>query len=142
MRQKLTLITLGVRDFQRALQFYEQGLGWKKSTASQDNVAFFQLGGIVLSIYPWDLLAEDAQVPAAGSGFRGITLAYNTKDRAEADAVLKKAEAAGAVIIKPAVEVFWGGYSGYFRDPDGHLFEVAHNPFWEMNERDELVLPQ
>ncbi|MBS0025757.1 VOC family protein [Chitinophaga sp. 22321] len=140
MEQRLTLITLGVHDLSRSLKFYEQGLGWKRSAASQEGIAFFSLGGIVLSLYPRESLAEDAQVPAAGSGFSGITLAYNARDRAEVDAVLQLAENAGADIIKQAQDVFWGGYSGYFRDPDGHLFEVAHNPFWELNERGEVVL--
>lgn len=141
MQQRLTLITLGVHDLSRALQFYEQGLGWKKSAASQDGMALFSLGGIVLSLYSRADLAEDAQVPAEGSGFRGITLAYNARDREEVDAVLKLAEQAGAEIIKQAQDVFWGGYSGYFRDLDGHLFEVAHNPFWELNERGDVMLP-
>jgi len=140
MEQRLTLITLGVDDLSRSLKFYEQGLGWKRSAASQEGIAFFSLGGIVLSLYSSESLAEDAQVPATGNGFSGITLAYNARDRAEVDAVLKLAENAGADIVKQAQDVFWGGYSGYFRDPDGHLFEVAHNPFWELNERGEVVL--
>ncbi|MCW3462314.1 VOC family protein [Chitinophaga nivalis] len=141
MQQRISLITLGVRDLQRSLQFYEAGLGWKKSAESQENVAFFQLGGLVLSLYPWHLLAEDAQVPAEGSGFKGMTLAYNTESREETDAILQDALRAGATLVKPAQEVFWGGYSGYFSDPDGYLFEVAHNPFWKMNERGEILLP-
>ena len=142
MQQRLTLITLGVRDLSRALDFYEKGLGWKRSAASQDAIAFFSLGGMILSLYSRESLAEDARLPAEGTGFSGITLAYNAKDREEVDAVLKRAAKAGAEIIKPAEEVFWGGYSGYFRDPDGHLFEVAHNPFWELNERGQVVLPE
>ncbi|MBV7529214.1 VOC family protein [Chitinophaga sp. sic0106] len=141
MQQRLTLITLGVRDLSRSLKFYEEGLGWKKSSDSQDAVAFFSLGGMVLSLFGWDSLAADANQSAAGNGFRGITLAYNTRSREETDAVLALAAKAGGTIVKPAEEVFWGGYSGYFTDPDGHLFEVAHNPFWEMNEQGQVLLP-
>lgn len=141
MRQRFHVITLGVEDFQRAVAFYETGLGWKKSSASQNDIAFFQLGGIVLALYPKRLLAEDANVSDKGTGFSGITIAYNTKSEQEVDEVLRKVEALGAKIIKPAQKVFWGGYSGYFKDPDGHLFEVAYNPFWDFDENDNLVLP-
>ncbi|MBO9727203.1 MAG: VOC family protein [Chitinophaga sp.] len=141
MEQRLTLITLGVRDLSRALKFYEQGLGWKKSAASNEHIAFFSLGGMVLSLYSREMLAKDALQPSVGKGFSGITLAYNTRSRDEVDAVLELAAKAGAEILKPAQEVFWGGYSGYFSDPEGHIFEVAHNPFWELNERGEVVLP-
>ena len=141
MRQKLNLITLGVDNFEKAIDFYERGLGWKKSSASQDDIAFFQLGGIVLSLYPRKLLAKDATVNDKGTGFPGITIAYNAKSEQEVDEVLKEVEGLGATIIKPAQKVFWGGYSGYFKDLDGHLFEVAHNPFWEFDDDDNLILP-
>jgi uncharacterized glyoxalase superfamily protein PhnB len=142
MRQKINIITLGVDDFEKSLDFYENGLGWKKSSASMDDVAFFPLGGVVLSIYPRKLLAEDANLESDGKGFSGVTLSYNAKDEAEVDAVLKKVESIGATIIKPAQKVFWGGYSGYFKDPDGHQIEVAYNPFWGFDENDNLVLPE
>ena len=141
MRQKLNIITLGVSDFDRALKFYESGLGWKKSSASQGDIAFFPLGGMVLALYPRELLAEDATVPANGSGFSGITIAYNAQSEQEVDAVLAEVEKLGATIVKPAQKVFWGGYSGYFKDPDGHLFEVAFNPFLGFDEQDNLVMP-
>lgn len=141
MRQKFNIITLGVNDLQKSLAFYEQGLGWKKSSASQGDIAFFPLGGIVLSLYPRHLLAEDALVDAAGSGFSGISIAYNAKSEAEVDAVLAQVQTLGATLIKPAQKVFWGGYSGYFKDLDGNLFEVAYNPFFEMDENDNLLLP-
>ncbi|MGC4034768.1 MAG: VOC family protein [Chitinophagaceae bacterium] len=141
MRQKLSLITLGVNDFTKALDFYEKGLGWKKSSASQDDIAFFPLGGIVFSIYPRKLLADDATVNENGSGFSGIAIAYNAKSEQEVDNVLDEVAKLGATIIKPAQKVFWGGYSGYFKDPDGHLFEVAYNPFWSFDDNDNLVLP-
>ncbi|MBP1650729.1 MAG: lactoylglutathione lyase-like lyase [Bacteroidetes bacterium] len=141
MRQKLTLVTLGVRDLQKSISFFEDGLGWKRSSASQDGVAFFQLNGMVLSLFGRKELAVDANVPEEGSGFPAFSLALNAKDRAEVDSVLEQAANAGAEIVKPAEEVFWGGYSGYFRDQDGFLFEVAHNPFWELDEKDNIILP-
>jgi catechol 2,3-dioxygenase-like lactoylglutathione lyase family enzyme len=141
MRPKLSLVTLGVRDFERSLRFYRDGLGWQPSSASQDDVAFFPLGGIVLGLYPREKLAEDAQVSAGGSGFSGIALAHNTKSQEEVDQVLQTVESLGATIVKKAEKVFWGGYSGYFADPDGHLWEVAWNPFFGFDESDNLVLP-
>jgi hypothetical protein len=141
MKQQLHLITLGVRDLQRALEFYEQGLGWKRAQASSGDVVFFSLGGVVLSLYPRDKLAEDASVAEHGEGFEGITLAYNTRSREEVDDVLRTAAGLGAQIIKPAQDVFWGGYSGYFADPDGHLWEVAWNPFFQFDEAGRLNLP-
>ncbi len=141
MRPRLSLVTLGVRDFERSLQFYREGLGWKPSSASQDDVAFFQLSGVVLALYPREKLAEDAQVSPQGSGFSGITLAYNAKSQEEVDLVLQTVENLGAKIVKKAQKVFWGGYSGYFADLDGHLWEVAWNPFFEFDESDNLILP-
>jgi uncharacterized protein len=140
MQPRISLITLGVQNFERALKFYRDGLGWPISSASQDDVAFFQLGGLVLSLYPRDKLAEDAQIDPAGSGFSGITLAYNAKSEAEVDEVLQTVVNLGATLIKPAQKVFWGGYSGYFADPEGHLWEVAWNPFFEFDEADNLTL--
>jgi uncharacterized protein len=141
MRQKFSLITLGVNDFQKSLDFYEKGLGWKKSSASMDDLALFSLGGFVLGLYPRKLLAEDATVNENGTGFSGITISYNAKSEKEVDEVLKEVEKLGATIIKTARKVFWGGYSGYFKDLDGHLFEVAYNPFWELDEKDNVKLP-
>jgi catechol 2,3-dioxygenase-like lactoylglutathione lyase family enzyme len=141
MRQRLTLITLGVEDIRRATDFYEKGLGWKRSAASMDDMILFPLGGIVLGLYPRKLLAEDAGVDANSSGFSGITLSYNAKSEKEVEDVLDKVEKLGASIVKSAQTVFWGGYHGYFKDPDGHLIEVAFNPYWEMDENDNLKLP-
>ena len=141
MRQKLNIVTLGVKDLERSLKFYKDGLGWKPSGASNENIAFFQMGGVVLSLYPREKLAEDAKQNSGGNGFSEITLAYNAKGEAEVDEVLKKVEALGATIVKKAEKVFWGGYSGYFADFDGHLWEVAWNPFFEFDESDNLVLP-
>lgn len=142
MRQKLSLVTLGVRDLKRAINFYQTGLGWKPSSASQGDVVFFAMGGIVLSLYPREKLAEDVTIDPAGSGFPGITLAYNTKSQAEVDEVLQTVARVGGKIVKPAQQVFWGGYSGYFADPDGHLWEVAWNPFFPFDENDNIVLPE
>jgi catechol 2,3-dioxygenase-like lactoylglutathione lyase family enzyme len=141
MRQQLHLITIGVKDLARSLEFYEQGLGWKRAQASGGDVVFFSLGGVVLSIYPRDRLAEDATVSQDGEGFEGITLAYNTRSKEEVDEVLRLAAGLGASIVKPAQDVFWGGYSGYFADPDGHLWEVAWNPFFKFDEDGKLNLP-
>ena len=141
MRPKINLITLGVRDFAASLHFYEHGLGWEKSLASTEDMAVFSLGGIALSLYPRHLLADDATVKDEPTGFSGLTLAHNTRSEKEVDDILKKVESLGATIVKPAQKVFWGGYSGYFKDINGHLFEVAYNPFWELNENDDLVLP-
>lgn len=141
MRQKMTIVTLGVQDLARSLAFYRDGLGWTPSAASQENIVFFDLGGVGLALYPREALAEDVTVDAVGGGFAGITLAHNAKDSAEVDVVLQQAEAAGAKIIKPAQSVFWGGYSGYFADPDGHLWEVAWNPFFAFDAQDAIVFP-
>lgn len=141
MLQRLNMITLGVEDIERAVGFYEKGLGWKRSSASTDDLILFPLSGIVLALYPRKLLAEDAAVHAEGNGFSGITLSYNARNENEVEQTLKQVEKLGAKIIKPAQKVFWGGFSGYFKDLDGHLIEVAHNPFWEMDENGNLRLP-
>ena len=115
MRQKLNLITLGVDDIAKSVKFYEEGLGWQRSSASMDDMILFPLGGIVLSLYPKKLLAEDATVDYKGSGFAGITLSYNAKNETEVDEVLKKVASLGATILKPAQKVFWGGYSAILK---------------------------
>lgn len=127
MEPRLTIVTLGVSDIARSRAFYEK-LGWKPSPASQGDITFFKAGGVVLSIFPREHLAEDAKVDAQGSGFRGFTLAHNVKSKDDVAKVLAEAEKAGARILKPAQDVFWGGHSGYFADPDGNLWEVAWNP--------------
>jgi len=144
MEQRLSLITLGVASLPRSRHFYEDGLGWKPSSASRDSIVFFQLGGIGLALYGREALAEDAHLAESGptSGFGGITLAHNVRSREEVDAVLALAERAGGRILKPAQDVFWGGYSGYFADPDGHAWEVAWNPFAPLAEDGSLMLPE
>jgi catechol 2,3-dioxygenase-like lactoylglutathione lyase family enzyme len=140
MEQRLSLVTLGVADLARARRFYEEGLGWRRGNR-HDEVAFYQLGGMVLALWGRDALAEDAGLSGAGSGFSGIALAYNARDRAEVDAVLKEAETAGGTLVKPAQATFWGGYAGYFADPDGHLWEVAWNPDWQLADDGSIRLP-
>ena len=137
----MSMIALGVADLAASRRFYEQGLGWTASASSNDRIVFFQLVGLVLGLYPRTALAEDATVADDGAGFDGITLAYNARDRGEVDSVLVLAKSAGATIAKPAQDVFWGGYSGYFKDPDGHLWEVAWNPSWSLDEDGALRLP-
>lgn len=141
MRQKFNIITLGVQNLERSLNFYEKGLGWKRSSAGNEHIAFFSLGGMVLALYGREALAEDATVSHKGNGFSGITIAYNAKNEKEVDEVLKEVQKLGAALVKPAQKAFWGGYSGYFKDPDGHLFEVAFNPYLEFDGNDNLVLP-
>jgi len=139
MRQKLNLITLGVKDIKNSVRFYES-LGWIKSKASMDELALFPLGGITLALYPRQELADDATVKNEPTGFSGITLSFNAKSEAEVIEVLDEAKKAGASIVKPAQKVFWGGFSGYFKDLDDHLIEVAYNPFWQLDENDNLIL--
>ena len=141
MRQKLNLITLGVHDLERSVKFFVDGLGWRKSSASVESLALFPLGGIVLALHPREELAKDAMTSPEGTGFSGITLSYNTTSEQEVIEVLDKAAKAGATIVKPAQKVYWGGFSGYFKDLDGHLFEVAYNPFWELDNQYNLILP-
>ena len=136
----MTMVTLGVADVAAARHFYEKGLGWKSSSKEDDGICFFRLGGVLLALYPWDKLAEDALVDARGEGFRGVTLAHNVRAKEEVAPILSLAEKAGGRIVKKAEDVFWGGHSGYFADPDGHLWEVAWNPFFEMNDRGEVLL--
>lgn len=138
MEQRVSLITLGVDDLVRARQFYEQGLGWVPK-AAPEGVVFYQLPGIALALFGRDDLAQDVHLPVDGR-FSGITIAINQRTEADVDAVLAQAEAAGATILKPAEKVFWGGYSGYFADPDGHVWEVALNPEWTINDDGTLTI--
>src|SRR5689334_15942755 len=139
MRQKLNLITLGVDNFEKSVSFYE-GLGWKKSDKSMEGLALFPLGGITLALHPREELALDATLSYEPTGFSGLTISYNAKSEKEVDDILEQVKKLGATIVKPAQQVYWGGYSGYFKDPDGYVFEVAYNPFWELDENDNLKL--
>lgn len=139
MEQRLSLITLGVRDLDRSRAFYE-ALGWRTGAKEADDVAFFQAGGMVVALWGRAKLAEDSVVQDGG-GWGGVTLAYNTRSPEEVDAVIAEAEAAGATIGRPGAETFWGGYSGVFIDPDGHPWEVAHNPRWTVEADGSVRLP-
>jgi catechol 2,3-dioxygenase-like lactoylglutathione lyase family enzyme len=141
MEQRISIITLGVADLNRSREFYER-LGWRRSMAETGGIVFFQAGGMALALYPREELAKDANVAPDGRGFIGVTLAYNARSRAQVDSVLAEAKAAGANIIKPAQEAFWGGYSGYFADPDGFLWEVAWNPFFPIAEDGSIQIPK
>jgi hypothetical protein len=131
MEQRLSLVTLGVRDLARSRGFYE-ALGWRRANDSED-VVFFQAGGIVLGLWSRDELAHDSGVEDTG-GWGGITLAHNVRSPEEVDAVIAEAERAGATIPRHGAPTFWGGYSGVFVDPDGHPWEVAHNPGWTIRD--------
>ena len=130
MEQRVSLITLGVRDLARARAFYE-ALGWTSGAGQEDDVVFFQAGGMVVALWGREQLAEDSGVEDAG-GWGGITLAYNARSPEEVDAVIEEARAAGATIPRAGAATFWGGYSGMFIDPEGHAWEVAHNPHWTV----------
>ena len=139
MEQRVSLITLGVADLARSREFYER-LGWRRSMAQAEGIVFFQAGGMALALYPRNELAKDAKIAPEGYGFNGISLAYNTRNREEVDSVLAEAQTAGAKILKPAEEDFWGGYSGYFADPDGFLWEVAWNPSFALTKNGSIQL--
>ena len=129
MEPRISLITLGVRDLERMRRFYRDGLGLSERSQSNEGVCFLQLRGVVLALYGWDELAADAGLDPAGAGFRGLALAHNVESREAVDAVLVEAVSAGGTLVKPAGDTFWGGYTGYFSDPEGYLWEVAWNPF-------------
>lgn len=136
MKPRISMVTLGVRDLAEAIRFYEDGLGFPRME-SPPEVAFFTLNGTWLGLYGREALADDAKVPAEGAGFEGFTLAHNVESEEEVDGVIAQAVAAGAILVKSPRKVFWGGYSGYFKDPDGHLWEVAHNPLFWVGPKDE-----
>ena len=140
MSAHLCLVTLGVADIARARGFYE-ALGFRASSASQGDVVFFSGAGSILALYPREKLAEDAGVTAAHAGFSGVALAINVESEELVDLTIATALGAGAQALRPAGRVFWGGYSGYFADPDGHVWEVAHNPFFPLDANGLPRLP-
>ena len=141
MSPRITLVTLGVTDMVASRAFYER-LGFVASTASNADVTFFSANGIVLGLFGHDALAHDAKLEAHPvPAFRGVSLAWNAESEAATDAIMAHAQTCGAKIVKPAEKVFWGGYSGYFADPDGHLWEVAHNPFFPLDDQGRIQLP-
>ncbi|MGE0653007.1 MAG: VOC family protein [Alphaproteobacteria bacterium] len=145
MDQRISLVTLGVRDLERAAAFYDR-LGWRRSVRGAEGVAFYQVGGMALALWPRADLAADAGIEDSDAGkgipgFAGIALAYNTRTLDEVDAVLAEAKAAGGTIVRPAQKASWGGYTGYFADTEGNLWEVAHNTGFAMADDGSLILP-
>jgi uncharacterized protein len=140
VEQRVSLVTLGVRDLRRAREFYE-GLGWTTRAAPDDDVVFFRAAGMVVALWDRARLAEDSGVEDA-AGWGGVTLAHNVRSPEEVDSVIAEAEAAGAQIPRHGAPTFWGGYSGVFVDPDGHPWEVGHNPRWELAEDGSVILPE
>ena len=142
MEQRISIVTLGVADLARSREFYER-LGWRRAATKTEGIVFFQAGGMALALYPRDELAKDANVTfeVMAENFRGVALAWNCRSRDAVDAVIDRAGRAGAIIRKPAQDAFWGGYSGYFSDLDGHLWEVAYNPHFPLSDDDRLTLP-
>jgi len=136
MKPRISMITLGVNDLEKSVKFYQEGLGFPKMDSPPD-VAFFTLNGSWLGLYNRESLAEDASVSSEGSGFEGITLSHNVSSEAEVDRIIDQALSIGAISAKTAQKTSWGGYSGYFKDPDGHLWEVAYNPFFWVGPKDE-----
>ena len=136
MKPRISMITLGVSDLEKSIKFYKEGLGFPRKESAPE-IAFFTLNGSWLSLYNRESLAEDATVLPAGSGFNGFTLSHNVASESEVDQIIEQAVSVGAILVKPPQKVFWGGYSGYFNDPDGYLLEVAHNPHFWVGPEDE-----
>lgn len=141
MNLSLSVVTLGVRNIAAARSFYE-ALGLTAAPGSNEHVTFFDANGVVLALYGRAALAEDAAVEDSETGFAGVTLAWNVANETAVDNCMARAAAAGAMLVKPAQSAFWGGYHGYFADPDGHLWEVAHNPFWPLDANRRPQLPK
>jgi catechol 2,3-dioxygenase-like lactoylglutathione lyase family enzyme len=140
MNQHLHIVTLGVKDLEVSRRFYAEILGWKLSGASNEGIAFFQAGGVVLALFPREELAKDAVVSPEGSGFSGFALAHNARSETEVDEIINNLRSKGVKIVKEPQKVFWGGYSSYFADPDDYLWEVAYNPFFPFDEQGNLNL--
>lgn len=139
MEQRLTIITLGVRDLKASTLFYEEQFGWSKLDSSNEDITFFQLNGILLSLYSSKKLAEDARVNSSGEGFKCFTIAFNARSEEEVDTIFLKMRSRRVKIVKEPEKVFWGGYSGYIADPDDNLWEIAYNPFLKMDEKGNVV---
>ncbi len=142
MEPRISIVTLGVADLKRSFEFYHQGLGFPTTRKPESGIVFFQTSGTCLAIYPVSALAENVSpdFPKERSRFSGLTLAHNTRSKDEVDRILRQAQEAGGRIEKPAQEASWGGYSGYFSDPDGHLWEVAYSDSWKFKEDGSLVI--
>jgi len=135
MEQRLTLITLGVKNLQRSKEFYQHIFGWQPLESSNESIVFFQLNGIQLALFPQESLAEDAGIPAEGSGFKKFSLAHNMRSEQEVDQLVAELEEKGVKVLKQPEKVFWGGYSSYVADPDDNLWEIAYNPFLPLDEK-------
>jgi len=140
MEPRISLVTLGVRSVGRSVTFYRDVLGWKTQYVKGDPVAFFQLNGMILGLYGHAALAKDATVSSRRRGFRGVTLAHNVRSRSAVDKIFAELRKRRGRIVKPPKVAEWGGYSGYFSDPDGHLWEVAHNPGWKLDKNGAVKL--
>ncbi|PKH86659.1 VOC family protein [Colwellia sp. Bg11-28] len=141
MEPRISIITLGVKNLKKSFDFYTT-LGFPSSRKPEDGIIFFKTSGVCLALYPLDELAEDVfpSLNSNPSGFSGVTFAHNTRSKVEVDSILELAKTAGGNIEKPAQNVFWGGYSGYFSDPDGYLWEIAFGDCWEFNEDGSLII--
>jgi len=139
MEQRLTMITLGVADLAQATEFYERVVGWKKRPGPP-GIAFFDLGGLVFSLYPHGDLAADIGIAAEGAAYKGFTLAHCARSEKEVDDIFTRLKRDGATIVKPPQRASWGGYSGYFADPDGHNWEVAYNPHWTIGKDGRVAM--
>ena len=139
MKQRINIVSLAVKDLERSVKFYTN-MGWKKSTASDGNIVFFQLNGIVMGLYPKHLFEEDTTVPFNKEGYSPFTLAYTAQSEKEVDEVIALAIKSGATLIKTPQKVFWGGYSSYFADPDGFLWEVAYFSEFKFDEHQNLIM--
>ncbi|HZL10940.1 MAG TPA: VOC family protein [Prolixibacteraceae bacterium] len=140
MGPRLNVVTLGVADLPKSRQFYQEAFGWKPVQGSSDQIVFFSHGGIIFSLYPMDLLAEDAGLPAERSGFSGISLGITLNSVDEVNETFRKAIGCGAQSLVEPRETFWGGYDCYFADPDGHHWEIAWAPFWQYDEKGSLIM--
>lgn len=140
--KRLNILTLGVDNLKESQKFYEELFSWKPTSEDTENIVFFNQGGYILALFPKEELAKDANVDPAGSGFSGITLAHNEQSKKEVDEFYAKALSLGAEKVKEPEEVFWGGYSGYIKDPSGHLWEIAYNPFTKTLDNGFLDLPR
>jgi catechol 2,3-dioxygenase-like lactoylglutathione lyase family enzyme len=141
MKQTISFITLGVADLKTSRAFYRK-LGWQESASSKDEIAFFQVGTTGFALFQREALAEDANVPPGGNGFPGFTLAHNVPTEAAVDSTLQEAIDAGGTLTRAGEQVAWGGYRGYFTDPDGFLWEICHNPFFPLDEQGHIHLPE
>ena len=143
MEPRISIITLGVTDMKRSFDFYHHGLGFPTTRSPESGWVAFQTGGVCVALFPYRALAQDAETepPVAAGRFTGITIAHNTRTQAEVDAVLHRAVAAGGRLVKPASATSWGGYSGYFADPDGYLWEIAWSADWKFHPDGRLVIP-